>query len=287
MEKRILVLGATGMLGEPAARQLQADGFAVRILARDVPAARARFGGSFEIVPGDVTDLTSLEQAMEGCAGVHISIGGAVDQLSAENVAELAAKAGVEHVLYLSGATAAEENAWFPMTAQKMAAEKAIGACGVSYTVLRPTWPMEQLPRFVREGRAMLIGDLAEPWHWFAAEDLGRMVSNAFQRPEARGKRLYIHGPEAITMKDALERYCQAFHPEIEAVGVMPIGAARAVAASTGNKMLEGIADMMAYFQKVGEPGDPAEANAILGAPTITLDDWMEQRRTRLAEQAA
>jgi uncharacterized protein YbjT (DUF2867 family) len=36
ISKRILVLGATGMMGEPVARHLQEAGFLVRILARDV-----------------------------------------------------------------------------------------------------------------------------------------------------------------------------------------------------------------------------------------------------------
>jgi len=36
INKRILVLGATGMLGEPVARHLQEAGLLVRILARDV-----------------------------------------------------------------------------------------------------------------------------------------------------------------------------------------------------------------------------------------------------------
>lgn len=37
---RILILGGTGLLGEPVARRLQADGFAVRLLARDPDKAR-------------------------------------------------------------------------------------------------------------------------------------------------------------------------------------------------------------------------------------------------------
>jgi hypothetical protein len=41
---------------------------------------------------------------------VHISVGGPVDQLSAENVAMLAPKLGVERVTYISGATVAEKN---------------------------------------------------------------------------------------------------------------------------------------------------------------------------------
>jgi uncharacterized protein YbjT (DUF2867 family) len=268
------------MLGQSAANQLQADGFQVRLLARDKEKAQRMFEDLFEIAPGDVTDLTSLEKAMQGVFGVLISVGGVVDQLSAVNVAALAPKLGVEQIVYLSGSTVKEENRWFPMTAQKLAAEKAIRECAVPYTILCPTWPMEQLPRFVMGGRATVIGDIPEPWHWFAAADLARMVSNAFQRKEALRKRLYVHGPEAITVKGALERYCRVFQPEIDAVAVMPIEAAKAMAESTGNVFIKVFAEMMEYFLEVGEPGDPTEANHILGAPVITLDAWMEARQS-------
>jgi uncharacterized protein YbjT (DUF2867 family) len=220
-----------------------------------------------------------LESALEGCDGVHISVGGPVDQLSAENVAALAPRLGLARISYVSGSTVAEENGWFPMTAQKLMAERAVRACGVPYTVFCPTWPMEQLPRFVRGGQATVIGTKHVPWHWFAAEDMARMVSMAYQREEAANRRLYIHGPESITMQAALERYCRAAHPEIESVSVMPIEVARTVASSTGNELLGMIAEMMAYFEKVGEPGDPAEANQLLGAPETTLDQWITQHR--------
>jgi uncharacterized protein YbjT (DUF2867 family) len=212
---------------------------------------------------------------------VLISVGGPVDQLSAENVAALAPRLGVEHIIYISGSTVKEENRWYPMTAQKLAAEAAIQECGLPFTILCPTWPMEQLPRFVMNGRATVIGVLPEPWHWFAVKDLAQMVSNAFQRREARGKRLFIHGPEAITVQLALERYCHVFHPEIKAVAVMPIEAAKALAASTENTFIQVFAEMMEYFKKVGEPGDPTEANQILGAPSTTLDAWMETLRSK------
>jgi uncharacterized protein YbjT (DUF2867 family) len=277
--KTILVLGGTGLLGQPVARRLQADGFEVRILTRDSTKAAAMFDDAFEIVAGDVTDLASLESALEGCDGVHISVGGPVDQLSAENVAALAPRLGLARISYVSGSTVAEENGWFPMTAQKLMAERAVRACGVPYTVFCPTWPMEQLPRFVRGGQATVIGTKHVPWHWFAAEDMARMVSMAYQREEAANRRLYIHGPESITMQAALERYCRAAHPEIESVSVMPIEVARTVASSTGNELLGMIAEMMAYFEKVGEPGDPAEANQLLGAPETTLDQWITQHR--------
>jgi uncharacterized protein YbjT (DUF2867 family) len=168
------------------------------------------------------------------------------------------------------------------MTDQKLKAESAVRSCGLPFTTFCPTWPMEQLPRLAMGGRPMLVGDKPISWHWFAADDLARMVSKAYQREEAINQRLVIHGPESITMIEALETYCRAFHPEVESVPMMPIEAARSLAASTGNQMLAFFVELMAYFDKVGEKGDPAEANALLGAPKTTLADWIEKRKNQM-----
>jgi uncharacterized protein YbjT (DUF2867 family) len=276
---KLLVLGGTGLLGAPVARRLQADGFAVRLLARDPAKARALFDGSFEVVAGDVTDVGSLEVALVGCDGVHISIAGPSELPAAQNVSALAPGLGLERITYISGATAFEENRWFPMTAQKLTAEEAICACGVPYTIFCPTWPLEMLPRYARGGQPLMIGDQPLPVHWFAADDMARMIVTAYQREEAANKKLIIYGPELITRVEALERYCRAFHPEVESVPMMPVEAARATAASSGNQMLSFFTELMAYLEKVGETGDATEANQLLGAPTTTLDTWIERLR--------
>jgi uncharacterized protein YbjT (DUF2867 family) len=277
---KILVLGGTGLLGAPVARRLLADGFDVRLLARDPGKAADMFGASVEIAAGDVTDKASLEEAMAGCDGVHISIAGPAELPAAQNVAALAPKLGLQRITYVSGATAFEENRWFPMTAQKLAAEEALRACGVAYTIFCPTWPMEMLPRYARGGQPLMIGDRPLPVHWFAADDMAGMVSAAYRSEGAANRKLFIHGPEQVTTVEALARYCQAFHPEVTSVPLMPIAAARATAESTGNPMLGFFAELMAYFEKVGEMGDPSEANQLLGAPSTTLDAWIEQLRS-------
>ena len=281
MQKRILVLGGTGLFGNPTARQLKADGFQVRIMARNVEAAKNIFDESFEIFPGDVTDLSSLEEAMTGCQGVHISVGGPVDQLSAENVAALAPKLGVDRITYISGATVTEKNRWFPMVAQKLEAEKAIRNCGVAFTIFCPTWPMEQLTRFARDGKPSLMGKQPLPVHFFATEDLGRMVSKAYQLEAAQNKRFFVYGPEAMPMKTALERYCVNFHPDVEKISVMPLWLAKVLGVLTGNEMLKYAAGLMSYFEKIPESGDPAETNQILGAPETTLAAWMESLKSK------
>ena len=54
MSKTILVVGGTGMLGEPVARRMRADGYQVRIFTRNVEKARAKFGAEYEVAAGAV-----------------------------------------------------------------------------------------------------------------------------------------------------------------------------------------------------------------------------------------
>ena len=47
VEKRILVIGATGLLGEPIAIHLKQGGFIVRLLVRNIEKATERYGCGF------------------------------------------------------------------------------------------------------------------------------------------------------------------------------------------------------------------------------------------------
>jgi uncharacterized protein YbjT (DUF2867 family) len=283
--QKILVIGGTGRLGQPVVRHLNSNGFQVRVLSRDIEKARSLFDEAVEIVQGDVTDAAGLEQALAGCQRVHVSVMGDDDLPCVKNIVALVPKLQLERIAYISGSTVFEENRWFPMIEQKLIAEEAIRACGVPYTIFCPTWPMEMLPGFVRDGKPSQLGKQPAPIHWFAVDDLGRMVSTAYQREEAANKRLIIHGPEGIPMKEALERYCRVFHPEIKKVSVMPLWLVKMMATVTRNEMLKFVAGMMAYFDKVGELGDPTEANDLLGAPKTTLDAWMEQQKVEMSMQ--
>lgn len=64
---RVLVVGGTGMLGEPVARHLLAQGHTVRILTRRADAAAERFREPFDVVGGDVEDAGALGRAMASC----------------------------------------------------------------------------------------------------------------------------------------------------------------------------------------------------------------------------
>jgi nucleoside-diphosphate-sugar epimerase len=114
----ILFVGGTGELGKPVARQMLADGYSVRLLVRTPERARTLLGPEFEYFAGDVGDSTAIERALDGCAGVHVSLRGnssspeeldRVEHQGTARVAELAARQGVSRLTYLSSMLVAKD----------------------------------------------------------------------------------------------------------------------------------------------------------------------------------
>lgn len=281
MEKRILVIGATGLLGEPVAFHLKQRGFVARLMVRDIKKAAKRFGNDFEIVKGNINNVESLEKALDSCFGVHVNLSGELEQLGVENVSSVASKLRLQRITYISGTSVAEENIWVPLIKRKFFAEKAIRDSGVAYCIFCPTWFMEVLPKYIRGERAFVFGKQLNPYHLIAADDYARMVAASYELEEAINKRFFIHGPEGILFHQAVKRYCDVFHQEIKKVSTMPYLLATIISKVSGKKEMKAISDWMAAFEKIGEKGDPSDANNILGAPNIKLEDWLQQKESQ------
>jgi uncharacterized protein YbjT (DUF2867 family) len=286
----ILVVGGTGRLGEPVARRLRADGFRVRLLVRDEAAARAHFGGDdFEYVQGTIEDADAVESAIAGCSGVHVSVGAhTVDQFDevehrgTARVADAAARAGVSRLSYVSGSLVHEDyGEKIPEHRAKLAAEDAIRRSGVPFVFYRPSYFMENIPEQIQGKRAVILGKIGA-WHMVAADDFARMVSRAFRVPEAANKELYVFGPEPITPREALELYTSIVEPG-KKISTMPLGVMSVVDRLFMGRKLRPVLDIMSVMQRVGERGDPTEANELLGAPTTTVREWCERRAAAAA----
>jgi uncharacterized protein YbjT (DUF2867 family) len=61
---RILITGVTGYIGSRLWRRLEAEGYALRLLARHPERLGGRVGPNTEVVQGDVLDMKSLETAL-------------------------------------------------------------------------------------------------------------------------------------------------------------------------------------------------------------------------------
>ena len=72
---KVLVTGATGMLGFNIVKGLQARGREVRALVRSIPKGQKLLGDTCEFVQGDLEDLDSIRTAMKGCKVVYHAAG--------------------------------------------------------------------------------------------------------------------------------------------------------------------------------------------------------------------
>jgi uncharacterized protein YbjT (DUF2867 family) len=284
--QRVLVIGGTGMLGKPVAQQLKADGFNVRLLARNPEKAHKLLGAGYDIVKGDVDDPASLRSALTGVDGVHISLKGGpgdadferMDHLATRDIAQAAKETGVGRVTILSAYAVSAEKADTPESRSKLKGETALKSSGVSYTIFRASWFMETLPMFVQGKSMSLIGKQIHPLHWIAAVDYARMVSKSYQTVETLNKELYIFGPEAFTMGQAMKIYTEFAAPDVK-ISPISIRMLSILGSLSFNTEWKSMATLMRHYERHGEDGSPDEANRLLGAPQSTLRAWCEKNR--------
>lgn len=278
-QQRILVVGATGMLGEPVARRLAADGHLVRAMGRTLDRVQTQFVNekNIEAVQGSVEDIESLKRVLKGSTGVHINLsGGTMERVGAQNICRVLADGAapsVKRVTIISGVSTCEENAsLYPGTKAKLDAENAIKACGVEYTIFRCTMFMETLPKW-----KYLVGEQPTQWHWIAAQDYARMVSKSFTTPAAVNTILFIYGPgPPMTLAEALDKvYLPIITGHESNVPKFPVWWMKIRSWLQGDDHLRfKELPKFHWLAQITELGDPREANDLLGPPRIHVEDW-------------
>ena len=275
MKGRILVVGGTGMLGKPVVECLVERGHRVRVLSRSAAKAHDILGDEIEVTEGTIQSADDLREAMSGCDAVHLNLSPATEHAAMRDVIALA-EGRLERISYVSATTLSEENRWFDRVDIKLRTEALLRDSGIPHVIFRPTWVMETLHNFIRgKWGIVLRGSAPPPLHFFAAADFGRIVAASYEDDRGLGKTLYVYGPEGITLSDATERFIAACHPDVRVVRMKP-WLARIVARLARNRDFRDVAELVAYLDVAGEHGDPSEANALYGAPSITLDEWFE-----------
>ena len=159
--------------------------------------------------------------------------------------------------------------------------------------VIRNRWsPYRFEPRVVEDEKVLQCLEAArwaassfndQPWFWIVARrqdesDFGRMVAASYEDDRALGQRLFVYGPEGITIGDAMDRFAAACYPKARVIH-LKVWQARLLAKLIRNTELAEVAELIGYLDTAGEFGEPELANELYGAPAITLDDWFAMPR--------
>lgn len=153
-----VVIGAGGPTGLACVKRLLWLGFRVVAVVRNPEKYATVFPQDerFSVVHGDVTDKDSLEPCLQGANGVIFTAAGkgfvsaqGVENKGVLNVAELAKKLKVEHVVLVTSALVTPKNRLHPVRIllnnmrwglmdEKFKGEENLRASGIPYTIVRP-----------------------------------------------------------------------------------------------------------------------------------------------------
>jgi uncharacterized protein YbjT (DUF2867 family) len=214
--KLILVAGATGQQGGAVAQHLlKQPGFAVRALTRDSakPASRALAQQGAEIFQGNMDGPASVRRALEGAWGVFsvqnfMETGYEGEIRQGKLLADAAKAAGIQHFVY-SSVVSADRKTGLPHFESKWQIEQHIARSGLSHTILRPAFFMQNWYGFLRE--PILNGTLPLPLNpqtrlqQISVEDIGAFALLAFQNPSKWAGRTVELAGEELTMQRVAE----------------------------------------------------------------------------------
>ncbi|MFZ0127487.1 MAG: SDR family oxidoreductase, partial [Xanthobacteraceae bacterium] len=256
--------------GTALVRKLSAKGVPLRALVRS--AAKAAEIAALPNVEIAIADMAKPETLPAALAGVdRAMLNSSADPAMVEvqsNFIAAAAKAGVRHVVKLSGIMP-ELDSPFRFARMHGEIEKRLEASGMAFTHLRagefmPSY-FRQVPMILAKGALFLpmenqriasidIGDLAE------------IAALVLTNPGHEGKIYPLTGPEALTMTEVAERLSAATGKTIKYINVPPEDVRKAqLAAGVPPYIADALAELFAERRKGKESQVWPVAQTLLG----------------------
>ena len=212
----IVITGATGHTGKPAAEALLAKSEKIRAVGRDPKKVEPLVQKGAEAFVGNVEDTASMSKAFEGATAVYLLLPEdtshpdlrAHQERVSDSYAKAIAAARVPHVVALSSIGAQHAEKTGPIVGLHNMEEKLNQISGLNVLHLRAGYFMENLLLSIPPMRSMGIlpgglgGDAAMPW--IAAKDIGtyaavRLAARDFYGSSAQE----LHGQRDLSMKEA------------------------------------------------------------------------------------
>jgi uncharacterized protein YbjT (DUF2867 family) len=215
---RILVTGATGLIGQSIRARLAAEGHdVVPVSRRPIASGGIVLDMTSAISPGAWLPHLKSVDAVVNCAGVlqdsQREDTAKVHHLAADGLFRACEQAGVRRVIHFSaiGVDRAQPSAF---SASKLAGDRALMASGLDWVILRPS---VVLGRPVFGASALIRGLAALPWlpsmpgtaklQVVRLEDVVKTVV-FFLAPSAPSRiAMELAGPEAMTMDETVAHY--------------------------------------------------------------------------------
>jgi len=218
---KVLVTGGTGFTGSHVVPLLLQNGFEVRCLTRPTSDRSPLSALTVEWVTGDLSNAVALTSALRGVdALVNIA---SLGFGHADNIIASTKAAGVKRALFIS-TTAIFTQLNAGSKSVRLAAEEAVQASGLDFTILRPTMiygsprdrNMWRLIRLLRISPIMpIFGDGESLQQPIFVDDVAQAILLALQNDMTIGKSYNIAGKQALTYNQVIDTVATALNKRV------------------------------------------------------------------------
>ncbi|MFF9167944.1 MULTISPECIES: NAD(P)H-binding protein [unclassified Streptomyces] len=271
-----LVTGATGNTGSALVRELTEKGAPVRALVRR-PDADLPPGA--QAVTGDLNDPGSLGAALDGVRGLFLLPGYA----DMAGLLARAREAGVEHVVLLSGGSAALEDLTNAVSRYMTLSERAVRDSGLTWTMLRPRAFMSNALRWLPQLQA---GDeVRVPFPDVASacvdpRDIAAVAAESLTGDGHQGRVYDLTGPESLLPADQVAVLARVLGRPLRCVGLSDEEARAEMEAGMPAEYVEAFF----RFNRGGELDESQvheDVAKVTGRPARTFEQWATDHRDR------
>jgi uncharacterized protein YbjT (DUF2867 family) len=212
----IVITGATGHTGRPAAEALLAKGEKVRVVGRDAKKLEPLVQKGAEAFVGNVEDVASMTKAFDGATAVYLVLPEDISQQDlrayqervSDSYAAAISNARVPYVVALSSIGAQQAEKTGPIVGLHNMEQKLNRVAGLNALYLRPGYFMENLLMSIAPLRSMgtlpggLTSDTSMPW--IATKDIGAYAATRLAARDFSGSNTQeLHGQRDVSMKEA------------------------------------------------------------------------------------
>jgi uncharacterized protein YbjT (DUF2867 family) len=287
-----LITGVTGMMGQAVLEEARKTDLNIKAMYRDAADAKKAPAGVVSVI-ADYADKESLRKALEGVYAVYLVCSPVPQLVELEsNAIDVCVENGVQYVVLNSALGAHDYPKSFPSWHKKV--EDKLKASGLGYTILRPNSFMQNLltsvaPSIRAQGTfhaAMGNAQLS----FLDQRDFAAVATKILLEPREHAGKIYeLNGPEALNYIDVAQKISRVSGKPVKYVDV-PESAQQKAMLEQGlpEWLVTALMDLQRYSTVYAKGGEVTDITPrLLGRPSITMSQFLEENKNSFREQAA